>query len=56
MSATEGNNELELESIHGSNDGDVTGQGDGTVEKQSKASREAEMKQAYANPFKQNKA
>lgn len=61
LSATEGAGaELELESIHGSNDGDgdVTGgQGDTapTIIKQSKAAREAEMKAAYTNPFKQNK-
>lgn len=54
MSATEGAGvELELESIHGSNDGDITGQGDNpTVLKQTKAQREEEMRKAYANPFK----
>lgn len=48
LSNTEGaGGDLELESIHGSNDGDgdATAQGEGTqVIKQSKESREAEMK------------
>lgn len=58
LSATEGaGGDLELESIHGSNDGDITGHGESvpTIMKQSKEDREKEMKAAYANPFKKNR-
>jgi hypothetical protein len=45
--------ELEVESMN-SGDGDMTGHGENpTILKKSKAAKEAEMKAAYANPFKQ---
>jgi hypothetical protein len=58
VSATEGaGNELELESIRGSANGDAGDKMDATpvILKQNRGAREAEIKQAYSNPFKQNK-